>query len=154
MFNLQEITPASHNKHIRKRPCNYVRVCMCACVLSHIWVFASLSMGFSRQEHWSGYHSLLQGSSKSWNRTHISYVSCTGRWVLYQQHHLGRLPWWLSKESACTAGGLGSISGSGRSPGDGNGYPFQYSCLVKSMDRGAWQATVNGIAKNWTGLRD
>ena len=42
------------------------------------------------------------------------------------------------KESACNAGGLGSIPRSGRSPGEGNGYPHQYSCLENSMDRGAW----------------
>ena len=41
-------------------------------------------------------------------------------------------------ESACNAGDLGSISGSGRSPGERNGYPLQYSCLENSMDRGAW----------------
>ena len=39
---------------------------------------------------------------------------------------------------------------SGRSPGEGNGYPLQYSCLENSMDRGAWQTTVHRIAKNWT----
>ena len=43
---------------------------------------------------------------------------------------------------------VGSIPGSGRSPGEGNGYPLQYSCLEKSMDRGAWWATVQGVAKN------
>ena len=42
------------------------------------------------------------------------------------------------KESACNAGGPGSIPGLGRSPGEENGYPFQYSCLENSMDRGAW----------------
>ena len=41
-----------------------------------------------------------------------------------------------SRESACKAGDLGSIPGSGRSPGEGNGYPLQYSCLENSMDRG------------------
>ena len=45
------------------------------------------------------------------------------------------------KEYACNAGNLGSIPGLGRSPGEGNGYPLQYSCLENSMDRGAWQAT-------------
>ena len=40
------------------------------------------------------------------------------------------------KESACNAGSLGSVSGSGRSPGEGNGYPLQYSCLENSKDRG------------------
>ena len=52
-----------------------------------------------------------------------------------------------SKESACNTGDMGSIPSSGRSPGEGNGYPFQYSCLVNSMDRGAWWATVDGVAK-------
>ena len=51
------------------------------------------------------------------------------------------------KESACNVGDQGSIPGSGRSPGEGNGNPFQYSCLEKSMDRGAWQATVHGATK-------
>ena len=42
------------------------------------------------------------------------------------------------KESACNAGDLSSIPGLGRSPGEGNGNPFQYSCLENPMDRGAW----------------
>ena len=47
-----------------------------------------------------------------------------------------RVPWWLSgKESACSAGDLGLIPGLGRSPGEGNGNPLQYSCLENSMDR-------------------
>ena len=45
-----------------------------------------------------------------------------------------------AKESACSAGDPGSIPGSGRSPGEGNGYPLQYSGLENSMDRGAWQS--------------
>ena len=48
-----------------------------------------------------------------------------------------------SSESACYAGDLGSIPGSGRSPGEGHGNPLQYSCIQKSMDRGAWQATYS-----------
>ena len=44
--------------------------------------------------------------------------------------------------------------GLGRSPGGGHGNPAQYSCLEKPMDRGAWQATVRGIALSWTGLSD
>ena len=58
------------------------------------------------------------------------------------------------KESACSAGDLGSIPGLGRSPGGGHGNPLQYSCLENPMDRGAWQATVHGVAKSWTRLRD
>ena len=49
------------------------------------------------------------------------------------------------KESVCNAGDLDLIPGLGRSPGEGNGYPFQYSALENSMDRGAWQATVHGV---------
>ena len=57
-----------------------------------------------------------------------------------------------SKESACNAGDLGWIPESSRSPGEGNGHPVQYSCLQNPVDRGAWQATVHEIAKNWTQL--
>ena len=56
------------------------------------------------------------------------------------------------KESACIAGDPGSILGSGRSLGGGNGNPLQYSCLENTMDRGAWQATVYGIVKSRTRL--
>ena len=50
-------------------------------------------------------------------------------------------------ESACYAGDLGSIPGSGRSPGEGNGNPLQYSCLENPMDRGAWWATVHRVTE-------
>ena len=58
------------------------------------------------------------------------------------------------KASACNMGDPGWIPGSGRSPGEGNGNPLQYSCLENPMDRGAWWATVHGIAKSWTRLSD
>ena len=54
------------------------------------------------------------------------------------------------KESACNAGDLGSIPGSGISPEEGNGYPLQFSCLENSMDRGVLWATVYGGTKSWT----
>ena len=53
-----------------------------------------------------------------------------------------------SKESACSAGDPASIPGLGRSPGEGNGYPFQRSCLENSMMRGAWCTTVHGVAES------
>ena len=53
----------------------------------------------------------------------------------------------VGKESACNAGDLGSIPGLGRSSGEGNGNPLQYSCLENPMDRGAWWATVHGAAR-------
>ena len=59
-----------------------------------------------------------------------------------------RTSWWLSdKESACQVGDLGSIPGLGRSLGEGNDNPPQYSCLGNPMDRGVWWATVHGITK-------
>ena len=58
------------------------------------------------------------------------------------------------KASAYNAGDLGSIPGSGRSPGEGNGTPLQYSCLENPMDGGARLATVYGVAKSRTWLRD
>ena len=51
------------------------------------------------------------------------------------------------KEPACHVGNLSSIPGLGRSPGEGNGNPLQYSCLENSADRGAWWATVHGVAE-------
>ena len=54
------------------------------------------------------------------------------------------------KNPPANAGDVGSIPGSGRSPGEGNGNSLQYSCLGNLMDRGAWRATVLGVAKSWT----
>ena len=59
-----------------------------------------------------------------------------------------------SNESTCNAGDLGLILGSGRSPGEGNGDPLQYSYMENSMDRGARWATVHGVAKSWIELSD
>ena len=71
-----------------------------------------------------------------------------------EENSLGKkytgLPWLISaKESTCNAGDLGSIPGSGRSTGEGNGYPLQYSCLDNSIDRRAWWATIHGVTKSW-----
>ena len=60
------------------------------------------------------------------------------------------------EESACNAGDTrdaGSVPGFGRSPGEGNGNPLQYSCLENPMDRGAWRATIHKIAKSRTQLK-
>ena len=66
-------------------------------------------------------------------------------------HIFVELPWWLSgKESAYNVGDLSLIPKLGRSPGEGNGNPLQYSCLENSMDRGIWWVSVHGITKNWT----
>ena len=55
-----------------------------------------------------------------------------------------------SKGFTCNVGDLSLIPGSGRSPGEGNGYPLQYSCLENPMDRGAWWTTVHGVSKSQT----
>ena len=76
--------------------------------------------------------------------------------VSYSIHvSLSPAMWLSSKESACQARdtrGSGSISVAGRSPGEGNGNPFQYSCLGSRMDRGARQATVHGVTESQTRL--
>ena len=53
----------------------------------------------------------------------------------------------VSKESACNSGDQAPIPGSGRSPGEGNGNPLQYSCLENPMDKGAWQAIVHRVTR-------
>ena len=83
-----------------------------------------------------------------WGCTELDTTEATQQ----QQQHIGRdFPGGSEgKESACNAGDMGSIPRSGRSPGEGHGNPFQYSCLENPMDRGAWWATVHGVAKNQT----
>ena len=58
------------------------------------------------------------------------------------------------KESTCSAGDLGLVSELGRSLGEGNGNPLQYSCLENSMDRGACWVAVHGVTSSWTRLSD
>ena len=74
-----------------------------------------------------------------------SRIMC--RYLEYVENtQLYELPRWLSsKQSACNAGDLGSIRGSGRYPGKWHSNPLQYSCLGNPMDRGAWWATVHGV---------
>ena len=122
---------------------------------------AHLSMGFSRQEYRSGLRCPSPGDLPDPGIKPTSlYVSC--RQVLYPLSHQGN-SWYLinqspyfiplglslgfpvgsaGKESACNVGDLGSIPGSGRPPGEGKGYPLQYSGLENPMDRGVWEAKV------------
>ena len=71
------------------------------------------------------------------------------RWLsLLEGNHFTGLPWWFNgKESVCQAGDPCLIPGLERSPGEGNGYPLQYSCLENPTDGGAWWATVHGVMK-------
>ena len=73
-------------------------------------------------------------------------------WSDLMYHFHGLLRWLSGKESAYNAGDPGLIPALGRSLGEGNGYPLQYSCLENPMDRGTWQATVHGVTKSWTWL--
>ena len=69
--------------------------------------------------------------------------------ITTKQNVLGNFPGGSNgKASACNTGDPGLIPGLGRSPGEWNGYPFQYSCLENCMDRGAWRAIVPGVAKS------
>ena len=86
-------------------------------------------------------------------------LACCGSWGHKESDTTERLNWteliyYLDfpggsdgKESACNSGDLGPIPGLGRSPGEGNGNPYQYSCLENPMDREAWQATVHEVAE-------
>ena len=85
----------------------------------------------------------VHGAAKSW--TQLSNFT----------YHIWEFPSGSDgKESACCARDPGSIPGSGRSPGEGNGNPLQYSCLENPMDRGTWQATVHGASQSRTKLSD
>ena len=92
----------------------------------------------------------------SYHVINTSYVPCT---VLSASPIISHFPFiitWLmnGKESACNTGDLSLTPGLGRSPGGGHGNPLQYFCLENPMDRGAWWATVHGVAKSRTQLMD
>ena len=106
------------------------------------------SMEFSSQEYWSGFPFPSPGD--------LLDPGIEPRSPTLQAEALPSEPPGATKESlvaktvkpfACNAGDLASIPGWGRSPGEGNGNPLQYSCLENSMDRGAWRVTVHGVAK-------
>ena len=90
-----------------------------------------------------------QGLLYSTRNNAQSYNNLQGKriYYIYGLGYSYNLPSSVSKKSACNARDLGSIPGLGRSPGEGNGNPFQYSCLENLMDRGAWRAPVHGIAR-------
>ena len=123
-----------------------------------------------------GCHALLQGSSPPRDRTRVSYISYAGRQFsttsapgkphsrmssfsndsqvslppsihIFVYPLLLRMAWTYLFTSGKDIGDMGSIPGSGRSVGGGNGNPLQYSCLGNLTDRGAWWATVHGVAK-------
>ena len=118
------------------------------------WVAISFSRGSSppRNRTWvsriAGRHFNLWATTTSRNHPHFE-ISLAEHWSNLQMGFPGGSE---VKVSACNVGDLGSTPGSGRSPGEGNGNPLQYSCLENPMDRGAWWATVHGVAKSQTRL--
>ena len=121
---------------------------------------ASPSMGFSRQEYWSGLPFPSPGDlpdpgiepgspaleADALTSEPPGKSACISYFYWYP---MGFPSGTAVKNPPANAGDTGLIPGSGRSPGEGNGNPFQYSCLENSMDRGAWRATVHGVAKSW-----
>ena len=97
-----------------------------------------------------------QGSLASCSPRGCKELDTTERlnWTALSIEHLGDSVVKNLPANAEYARGLGSIPGSGRSPGERNGNPLQYSCPENPMDRGAWRTIVRGVAKNWTWLSD
>ena len=116
----------------------------CFCFMFFLWPWGMWDSS-SPAQHWT--HTLCTGrlSLNYWATGAVLTGSC-----FYLEQPQG-FPGG-SVGSAWNARDVGSIPGSGRSPGEGNGYSLQYSCLENSMDRGAWRATVHGVAKNQTWL--
>ena len=101
-----------------------------------------LAVGFSRQEYWRGLSCAPSGNlPHPRDRTHLSWSSALAG-GLFPGGSAG-------KESACNAGDMGLVPGLGRSPGEGKGYPLQYSGLENSVD-----CIVHGVTKSWTRLSD
>ena len=80
----------------------------------------------------------------------LCYISTSTPKAIYYLYHFGS----DSKESACNAEDPGSVPGLGRFPEEENVNPLQYSSLENSTERGAWWATVHGVAKSWTRMSD
>ena len=149
----------------------------CVCVHSRVWLFAtsrtaafqaSLSLEFSRQQYWSEFpfptpgdllnprikltSPILASGSSNLRRVINWEIGIDVYTLLYVK---GGFPGGSDgEEPACNAGDLGSIPGSERSPGEGNGNPLQYSCLENPRDRGTWQTIVHRVAKSQRQLSD
>ena len=146
-----------------RRHCKYVlpsRILLCSCDLGQNF------LGKSHASDLSIFLTLqnddIHLQSKTVVKVRLAKGGCrhhnTG-WKEVQCFYVAFILWGFpggsdTKESACSAGDLGSIPGSGRSLGEGNGNPLQYSGMENPMDGVTWQATVNGLAKSQTQLRD
>ena len=110
----------------------------CGPLILALFLFASLLVIIVRSKH------TLSNTILRLSQTIITVLNLTDCSLC---HPLGFPHSSVGKSSACNAGDLGSFLGLGRSPGEGNGNPLQYSCLENPMDRGAWRATVHGTAR-------
>ena len=106
-------------------------------------------------EQWDGVMSYAQHKQQHSCGSRGGSSQACRRDGIHQRHgDQSGLPWRaISQESASNAGDLGLIPGSRRSPGEGNGTPFQYSCLEKPIDGGTWWAAVHGVAKSRTRVK-
>ena len=100
------------------------------------------------------FNSLISAFMFIMSHFNLSFFACFAVLVQFLKiaFTMGFPPGSVVKVPACNAGDLGLIPGSGRSPGEGNGNPLQYSCLENPMDGGAWWATVHGVSKSRTRL--
>ena len=112
-----------------------------------ISVFLALTVnGNGNYFKWVFIHHFLEWLL-SWSKLHRQIVFQFSFVYINRFSHILSIGSSVGKESACNAGELGSIPGLGRSPGEGNGNPLQYSCLENPMDRGTWWATVHGVTR-------
>ena len=123
----------------------------------HFTIFLSAFVRVMCKLHISSHCSRKHGAGPTVNRAVSSVASIENP----RAGHPGNPFWTVGfpggsevKASACNAGDLGSIPGSRRSPGEGNGNPLQYSCLENPVDGGAWWATVHGVTESRTWLSD
>ena len=117
-------------------------------MLIKLWICleTSLSSRFMSIVLWIRMTHLVPNACCGWGAW--CHSLCFEAFLSLMSSLLIRLPWWLrGKASVCSAGDPGLSPGSGRSPGEGNANPLQYSCLGNPMDRGAWRATVHGVTK-------
>ena len=109
-------------------------------MMSENWLFPKYFWPYLKKSNW--YFNLWTSQIFNDSNDLISIERLFGEILLLNEGFLGGSD---GKESACNAGDQALISGWGRSSEEGNGYPFQYSFLENSMDRGDWQATVGGV---------
>ena len=109
---------------------------------------------YTHNKRWRKGNSNTVGGNASRNGHHGKPHGHSSKTKIELSYDLGIPGGSVGKESACNVGDLGSIPGSGRSPGGGHGHPLQYSCLENATDRGAWWAAIHGVTKSRTQLSD